>query len=324
MGEGWSLSGRGPGERERANPNVLSVVTPLQTKAPLTSGVGGLVLSPGVRPTSPLLRAVTVAFVCICLVGWTGCTPRRPIPTPTVPDQPPPIHELLASLNARLEQPAGLRGLAKVTYRDVEQRGSATQAIAVALPDRFRLESFSLLGVAALHVCDGRSLAAYLPRESIVYRGAANPTNVARFTRLHLSPGQVVRLLLGLPPFAVGTDGARVRAEPYGRYRVDLPHFARGHATLWFDAQTGWLRGWEVADAAGDVRARGELDDYRPIAGGMFPFTIRLSDPNAGRHVRVEYRELTPSPALPDALFTVDTPAGIEEIDLDAEPLPAP
>ena len=271
------------------------------------------------------LRIVATVFACICLVGWIGCAPRRPIPTPppTVPDQPPSVHELLAPLNARLEQLAGLRGLAKVTYRDAEQRGSATQAVAVALPDRFRLESFSLLGVVALHVCDGRSLAAYFPREGVVYRGAANPVTMARFTRLHLSPGQVVRLLLGLPPFAVGTDGARARAEPNGGYRVDLPHFARGRAMLRFDAQTGWLRGWEVADEAGEVRARGELDDYRSVAGRMIPFTIRLSHPNAGRHVRVEYRELTPSPALPDALFTVDTPAGVEEIDLDAEPLPA-
>lgn len=274
-------------------------------------------------PAVTSLRIVAAVFACICLAGWIGCAPRRPIPTPppTVPDQPPSVHELLAPLNARLERPAGLRGLAKVTYRDAEQRGSATQAVAVALPDRFRLESFSLLGVAALHVCDGGSLAAYFPREGVVYRGAANPVTIARFTRLHLSPGQVVRLLLGLPPFAVGTDGARVRAEPNGGYRVDLPHFDRGHARLWFDAQTGWLRGWEVADEAGDVRARGELDDYRSVAGRMFPFTIRLSDPNAGRHVRVEYRELTPSPILPDALFTVDTPVGVEEIDLDAEPL---
>lgn len=277
-------------------------------------------------PAVTSLRIVAAVFACICLVGWIGCAPRRPIPTPppTVPDQPPSVHELLAPLNARLEQPAGLRGLAKVTYRDAEQRGSATQAIAVALPDRFRLESLSLLGVAALHVCDGGSLAAYFPREGVIYRGSANPTNVARFTRLRLSPSQVVRLLLGLPPFAVGTDGVRVRAEPNGGYRVDLPHFDRGRARLWFDPQTGWLRGWEVADEAGDVRARGELDDYRSVAGRMIPFTIRLSDPNAGRHVRVEYRELTPSPALPDALFTVDTPAGVEEIHLDADPLPAP
>lgn len=276
-------------------------------------------------PAVTSLRIVAAIFACVCLVGWIGCTLRRPIPTPppTVPDQPPSVHELLAPLNARLEQPAGLRGLAKVTYRDAEQRGSATQAIAIALPDRFRLESLSLLGVAALHVCDGGSLAAYFPREGVVYRGSANPVTIARFTRLHLSPGQVVRLLLGLPPFAVGTDGARVRAEPNGGYRVDLPHFDRGHARLWFDAQTGWLHGWEVADEAGEVRARGELDDYRSVAGRMIPFTIRLSDPNAGRHVRVEYRELTPSPALPDALFTVDMPAGVEEIDLDAAPLPA-
>lgn len=277
-------------------------------------------------PAVTSLRIVAAIFACICLVGWIGCAPRRPIPTPppAVPDQPPSVHELLAPLDARLEQPAGLRGVAKVTYRDAEQRGAATQAIAVALPDRFRLESFSLLGVAALHVCDGGSLAAYFPREGVVYRGSANPVTIARFTRLHLSPGQVVRLLMGLPPFAVGTDGARVRAEPNGGYRVDLPHFDRGHAKLWFDAQTGWLHGWEVADEAGEVRARGELDDYRSVAGRMFPFTIRLSDPNAGRHVRVEYRELTLSPILPDALFTVDTPASVEEIDLDAEPLPAP
>ena len=275
-------------------------------------------------PAATSLRIVAAAFVCLCLTGWSGCAPHRPIPTspPAVPDQIPPIHELLAPLNARREEPAGLRGLAKVTYRDAEQRGSATQAVAVALPDRFRLESFSLLGVAALHACDGQTLAAYFPREGVVYRGAANPATIARFTRLHLSPGQVVRLLLGLPPFAVGTDGAHVRVEPNGRHRVDLPHPARGHATLWFDARTRRLRGWEVVGVAGNVHARGELDDYRPVAGRMVPFTIRLSDPEAGRHVRVEYRELEASAELPSSLFTVGVPAGVEEVDLDAEPWP--
>ena len=275
-------------------------------------------------PAVTSLRIVAAVFVCLCLAGWSGCAPRRPIsiPSPAVPDQIPPIHELLAPLDARREEPAGLRGLAKVTYRDAEQRGSATQAVAVALPDRFRLESFSLLGVAALHACDGQTLAAYFPREGVVYRGAANPATIARFTRLHLSPGQVVRLLLGLPPFAVGTDGARVRVEPNGRYRVDLPHPARGHATLWFDAQTRRLRGWEVVGAAGNVHARGELDDYRPVAGRMVPFTIRLSDPEAGRHVRVEYRELEASAELPASLFTVGVPAGAEVVDLDAESWP--
>ena len=275
-------------------------------------------------PAVTSLRIVAAAFACLCLTSGIGCAPRRPIPIPppAVPDHLPPIHELLAPLNARQEEPAGLRGLAKVTYRDAEQRGSATQAVAVALPDRFRLESFSLLGVAALHACDGQTLAAYFPREGIVYRGAANPATIARFTRLHLSPGQVVRLLLGLPPFAVGTDGARVRAEPNGRYRVDLPHPARGLATLWFDVQTRQLRGWEVVGVAGNVHARGELDDYRPVAGRMVPFTIRLSDPEAGRHVRVEYRELEASAELPASLFTVSVPAGVEDVDLDAEPWP--
>ena len=283
-----------------------------------------MVPNPGVFPTSPPLRFVAAVFVCICLANWSGCAPRRPAPTPppTVPDQLPPIHELLAPLNARLEDPAGLHGLAKVTYRDAEQRGSATHAVAVAPPDRFRLESFSLVGVAALHACDGQTLAAYFPREGIVYRGEANPASIARCTRLRLSPAQVVRLLLGLPPFAVGTDGAEVRVEPTGKYRVHLPHPDRGHATLRFDAQTRRLRGWEVVGAAGEVTARGDLDGYRPVAGRMVPFTIRLFDPKAGRHVRVEYRELEAGAELPASLFTVSAPAGVEEVDLDAEPWP--
>lgn len=299
---------------------------PLCPKAPLTRGVGGLVPNPDVLPTSLPLRFVATALVCLVLAGWSGCAPRRPIPTPppAIPDKIPSVHELLAPLDARREEPAGLRGLAKVTYRDAEQRGSATQAVAVALPDRFRLESFSLLGVAALHACDGQTLAAYFPREGVVYRGAATPATIARFTRLHLSPGQVVRLLLGLPPFAVGTDGAEVRADPNGRYKVHLPHPDRGHATLWFDAQARRLRGWDVVGASGNVHARGELDDYRPVAGRMVPFTIRLSDPEAGRHVRVEYRELEASAELPASLFTVSVPAGVEKIDLDAEPWPEP
>lgn len=223
-----------------------------------------------------------------------------------------------------MTQLTGLRGTATLSYRDAEQRGSVTQAVAVETPDRFRLEIFSLLGVAAVHVCDGQRLAAYFPREHVVYRGVASPANLGRFTRLHVSAGQVARLLLGLPPFPFATSAAEVRRDPPDGYRLDLPRADGGRAMLRFDTHTRQLGGWTIADPSGHIRVAGELRDYRAVAGRWFPFTMRLSDPVAGREISLEYREVSLDPTPSAALFTLDVPDGVQEIDLDAEEILTP
>ena len=285
-------------------------------------------------PFLPLPRAVrwrrytSVPFLwsvlLVCLVVWgNGCAARRPSP-PSPPAPLPSAQALLAPLAARQQVITGLRGLAKVSYQDTHERGSATQAVALATPDRFRLELFSLLGVTAIHTCDGQRLAAYFPRDNVLYRGVASPSNIARLTQVLLSAREITRVLLGFPPFLVEGAVTPVRREPTGTYRVDLPRTDGSSAILWFDSDTRRVTAWAVRDTAGTLQAQGELGDYRQVQGVFFPFAINLSDAQGAQQVSLTYKEVSVGPVLSASLFRLDAPAGVQEIDIDAYRLHAP
>ncbi len=285
-------------------------------------------LSRAVRLQRPTPLSLSWLVVLAGLIVWgNGCTARRPSPPPS-PSQTlaplPSAPELLAPLHARQRAITGLRGLAKVSYRDAHEKGSATQAVALATPDRFRLELFTLLGVAAIHTCDGQQLAAYLPRDKVLYRGVASPFNIARLTQVLLSAREVTRLLMGLPPFVVEGAVAPVRREPAGTYRLDFRRSNGSLTTLRFEAETNRLTGWAVRDATGALQAQGELGDYRLVQDIFFPFAISLSDAQGAQQVSLVYREVSVGPIPSAALFRLDTPTGVEEIDIDAYRLHSP
>ena len=256
--------------------------------------------------------------VLLFLITWgAGCTATQP-PAPPPLGPVPSAQELLAPLAARQKNLIGLQGLAKVSYQDPHESGSATQAVAITTPDRFRLEFFSLLGVAAVHTCDGQRLAAYFPSDKVLYRGVASPLNIARFTQVTLSAREITLLLLGFPPFLMEGAITPVRREPTGTYGIDFLRSDGSLTTLWFDSATRRLTGWAVRDAAGALQAQGELGDYRQVQGIAFPFSITLSDAQGDQQVSLAYKEVSIRPALPASLFTLATPGGVKEIDIDA------
>ncbi len=285
-------------------------------------------LSSIVRRRRPAALSLAWLVVLAGLSVWgSGCTARRPAPPLSPPRTLAPLpsaQELLAPLQARQQAVTGLRGLAKVSYRDTREKGSATQAVALAPPDRFRLEFFSLLGVTAIHTCDGQQLAAYLPRDKVLYRGVASPFNIARLTQVLLSAREVTRLLMGLPPFGVEGTGGPVRREPAGPYRLDFRRSDGSLTTLRFDPATQRLTGWAVRDATGTLQAQGELGDYRQVQDIFFPFAISLSDAQGAQQVTLTYQEVSVGPVPSAALFRLDTPTGVEEIDIDAYRLHSP
>ena len=260
------------------------------------------------------------------LIVWgSGCAARKPSPPlPPPPASLPSTQELLAPLHAHQQALTGLRGLAKVSYRDTHEKGSATQAVALAAPDRFRLELFTLLGVAAIHTCDGQQLAAYLPRDKVLYRGIASPFNIARLTQVLLSAREITRLLMGLPPFLVEGTVAPVRREPAGTYRLDFRRSNGSLTTLRFDSETKRLTGWAVRDGAGTLQAQGELGNYRQVQDIFFPFAISLFDAQGAQQVSLAYQEVSVVPDPSASLFHLDLPAGVEEIDIDTYRLHSP
>ena len=233
----------------------------------------------------------------------------------------PTAAQLLAPLRSRQQQLTGLRGLARVTYKDSEEKGTARQAVAVVAPDHVRVEIFSPIGIAALVTTDGQRLAAYFPKEKTIYRGVASADNASRFLRIMLSAGDISRLLLGLPFSIPEEENSVVRFEAdHDWYVLSVPVEGGGSQTLTFDARKRHLLRWEEQNREGTVLARMSLAEYRVVQGQEFPFEIILTDLRGDQEAGVYYERVEINPTLADTLFTLAPIAGVQEVDLDAPP----
>src|SRR5262249_29261977 len=155
------------------------------------------------------------------------------------------------------QQLTGLRGLARVTYKDSEEKGTARQAVAVAAPDHVRVELFSPIGIAALIATDGQRLAAYFPKEKTLFRGVARAENAARFLRIMLSANDIASLLLGLPLSIPQEEKSDVRFDAdHDWYVLSTPNAGGESQRLIFDVQKRHLLKWEVLNNEGTVTAR--------------------------------------------------------------------
>ncbi len=269
-------------------------------------------------------RTVAVFFVCIVVSALSSCTLspalRTPVHTTTSDNATlPTVQELLAPLRADQQQRSSLRGLARVTYKDSEEKGTARQAVAVLAPDHFRVELFSPIGIAALVTTDGQRLAAYFPKEKTIYRGGANAENAARFLRIMLSAGDISSLLLGLPFSLPYEENCTVRFDAeHDWYELSAPVEGGGHRILTFDARKRHLLRWEVHSEEGATLARMALADYRLVQGQEFPFEIVLTDLQGGQEAGIYYERVELNPVLTDTLFALAPITGVQEVDLDA------
>jgi outer membrane lipoprotein-sorting protein len=231
----------------------------------------------------------------------------------------PSAQELLSKLEARRKTLTSLRGLARIVYKDTNEKGTAKQAIAVASPDRFRWELFSPIGVAALVTSDGARLATYFPNEKILYRGPATAENVARFTRVFLSPREIVGLLLGAPVLPSTKEGCTVRLDTdYNWSQLSCRSAGQEGVDLWFDPRTSQLRRAAMYAADGSVAKRMDLSDYRPVGNNTFPFEIVLFDLQNQQQASIYYERVELNPHPVDAIFTLASINGVREVDAEA------
>ncbi len=192
------------------------------------------------------------------------------------------------------------------------------QAIAIASPDKFRFEIFSVLGIGAVQVCNGRELTVYFPRDALVYRGRSTTENLAKFTRTHLSARQIARLLLGFPPFELDGPKSVLESPTSGLYQVEFPDPGHGTRVVWFNSSSKLMTRWAIRDSEGTQVLEGEFSDYRRVDGQSFPYAITLADRNTARKITIQYKKVSLKLPVPVSTFVLHTPNGVTEIDIDA------
>jgi len=151
------------------------------------------------------------------------------------------------------------------------------------------------MGLAlALGTSDAR-LWAYQPSERVRYEGSATPQNLVRLLGAPLVLGDVVDILLGLPPTRVPTGPPAVRATVDG-HRLTLP-LANGEQRVWFVPETLDVVRAEEEHRDGVV-LRVDFGDHHD----GFPHVVDVES-QRGAPVRLQYDAVELNPEIAAALF---------------------
>jgi len=271
-----------------------------------------------IRPVR-LLGGATPLMAGLLLLAACAVVPETV--APGLPDRPEVFLDRLEADEAALKT---VRGLARVRYEGPAGKGSATQVIVVALPDRARLEALSPLGTAVLLLAiRGDNLTVYAPTRHEYGVGPATRETLGRLARVPVPPGPLLRLLMGLPPLPIRPDDPRVR-------------LAVEAAAIRVESVDGsfWQRVWSSPDGVAPERGElGEADsllltfefgEWRRLNGSLFPFTVHLDEMAAGTHLAIQYETVGLNEPVEDGLFELPRPAdgATRIIDLSAGPPP--
>jgi hypothetical protein len=236
------------------------------------------------------VRRPLAAVWAVAAVLLAGCALRAPRPL-----QPTTASALLDVLAARRNAIASLR--ARAHLKSGVSGLWVREALLVERPASARVDVLAPFGVAlALGVRD-RLLWAYRPSEGIRFEGEATPENLIRFFGAPVAVGDVVDVLLGLPPAREPVGPPDLHTTRAGEYQLRLP-LAGGEQTLWFAGDTlVLLRAEETRSGGPPMRIA--FADYRD----GFPRTIDLSVPGTAAGAHLVYDAVEPNVDLADTLF---------------------
>jgi len=270
-----------------------------------------------IHPLRPRLGAVALPLLAACAV-----VPGPP--TAGLPRQWAGPEAFLDRLAADEAAVSTVRALASVRYEGLAGRGSATQVIVVALPDRARLETLSPIGTAVLLLAiRGDELTVYAPARHEYGVGRATRETLGRLAQLPVPPGALLRLLVGLPPLRIRPGDPRVQlaveATAIRVESVDGPFWQR----VWSDPDGVAPERGELGEPSG-LLLKFEFGDRRGLKGVAFPFALHLEEVTAGTHLAIQYETVRLNEPVEAGLFELPRPAdgGTRIIDLGAGPPP--
>lgn len=258
------------------------------------------------------------ALRCFCalatLLVLAGCPARRvPGPTDAAVGALPTAPQILDALTRRRAAVHSVRAMARLRYTSPEESRNAKQLVIAARPDRLRFEILSPFGaVFVLTAADG-ALAAWTREDATVYRGSASSANLQRYAQVDLPVETAVDLLLGTPPLLDDPDSV----VSWDNGAVELwQDSGRTVQAAWFTPALEPLR-YEQRDADGRVLLRTTFDQYALVDGVRFPTQLGIELPIEQRRIDIALSETEVNPVLPDTVFTLVTPTGSKEVDLD-------
>ena len=243
---------------------------------------------------------VVAIFVWIFFLGCHGS------PRPDLPLRPEAVseREILENLFSQQGSLRGLKGVAdlKLSLPDYLYRGKTV--FLVGLPDQIRIELMNFVGFPDLILSsDGQMMEVSLPSEGKTIRGTPTPEEVERLCGVRIPLPQLLRILLGHPPYSLDEEVATwVLAGSGGEFRGPGKEPGLLAQRIRTDEAGRMMKGGEIVDQEG-VWLSFQLGDYRKVGEFLIPFLVDIKMKRERMELQLAYREVEPNPSLDPAAF---------------------
>lgn len=210
----------------------------------------------------------------------------------------------------RVARGEALLGAARVVLEGPDFKLNRPQRIAVARPGSLRFEVLGLFDVlAAMLVTDGLEFGFYDASTGDVMKGEVTPELLWELAGLDLEAHEVVDLLLAAPLPSPTLAPGGVWLEPDAGITVAFTQpgsdLAGGGQIFRFDAE-GLLREMRSMDPGWITRYQALFEGYGELDARIlrrFPMLITIRSPQHEATARFEWKRVSLSDHLPDALF---------------------
>jgi outer membrane lipoprotein-sorting protein len=256
------------------------------------------------------------------LILFSCALPSRPktemMPIVQVKD----VDELFTKTMEKNSVHETLKAQAKVKVSSPSDNYSVTELIFSKRPSFVRLETIGPLGQTLLFLTtDIKKVYIYSPTENRFYTGLASRKNLSLLVPLPFKAADIIDLFQGRIDLSRYVPQSMSFDELKGIYEVQvIPNeTGLGMVVLTVDARTFSILTMRVYDQDNNLTVDGAFGDFAGVGTAVIPRKLTYNVPNQGVFVKIviEYDDVQLDVTLDDSRFVLDTPRGVQEIDLD-------
>lgn len=265
-------------------------------------------------------------FLLLFFLPFFGCAMR----TPAVLREDTAPFSYGASAEKCIEA-ARIDGVFKATayieMNSIGKRYPLRVALMLKLPSLMRIETIPPIGPPDFFLSMTHdTFKVFMPAKQKFYQGRSSREKLAHFLPIRLSPEDMVRILMGIPPgtngenltFREGAAGGRCTDE---KCSVDV--FSSDNKkimTLQFNGGANRPGGMDIFDLSGESLYTVSYDEYFKVGDNIdIPQRITIISRETNSTITIRYSDMELSRQIDETFFDLPLPPGMKAIILDTE-----
>ena len=250
-------------------------------------------------------------FSASLLSGCASLWPRR------VPREILTSSDLLQRIQARNRRIHSIRAQAKVTVNLGKNRFRLEELIIVKKPASLRVEALSLIGQPLLYLTtDGEIFEILIPTENRYYRGTSPLKHLPVLFPFCQGIKEIIPMMVGEVSWADDEHLAIHYSQGKRLYIIEEDISEGSRRVLWINPfHFALVRAAEL-DHQQNPQWEALFSSFRKRDGILFPTDIEFRSYGSGSRMKMHLIEWEINPSLGEGIFRLDTPKGVEIIEM--------